>query len=152
MPWRNPGLLSQKKSKFLIIGQKLSLGQNFLASLFSLYRYLIETTTTDMDMLLPVYLQFCHKNRLFAISEVKMLLCPLLDDWMLCRVGMLRKEKWSLLQLTASPWTAEASTRERWQFGALTNRKATVAIELPRRVHSTTTRLHYHYIGISELR
>jgi len=23
------------------------------------------------------------------------------------------------LQLTASPWTTEASTRERWQFGAL---------------------------------
>jgi len=30
-----------------------------------------------------------------------------------------------LLQLTASPWTTEASTRERWQFGALTNGKAT---------------------------
>ena len=30
-----------------------------------------------------------------------------------------------VLQLTASPWTAEARTRERWQFGALTNRKAT---------------------------
>jgi len=28
-----------------------------------------------------------------------------------------------LLQLTASPSIAEASTRERWQFGALTNRK-----------------------------
>ena len=30
-----------------------------------------------------------------------------------------------LLQLTASPWTTEESTRERWQFRALTNRKAT---------------------------
>jgi len=30
-----------------------------------------------------------------------------------------------VLQLTASPRTTEASTRERWQFGALTNRKAT---------------------------
>jgi len=30
--------------------------------------------------------------------------------------------------------------------------KQPAAIELPRRVHSTTTRLHYHYIGISELR
>jgi len=27
--------------------------------------------------------------------------------------------------LTASPWTTEASTSERWQFGAFTNRKAT---------------------------
>jgi len=25
---------------------------------------------------------------------------------------------WLVLQLTASPWTTEASTRERWQFGA----------------------------------
>ena len=32
---------------------------------------------------------------------------------------------WILLQLTASPRTTEESTRERWQFGALTNRKAT---------------------------
>jgi len=32
---------------------------------------------------------------------------------------------WELLQLTESPWTTEASTRERWRFGALTNRKAT---------------------------
>ena len=30
-----------------------------------------------------------------------------------------------LLQLTASPWTAEASKCKRWQFGALTNRKTT---------------------------
>jgi len=30
--------------------------------------------------------------------------------------------------------------------------KQPAAIELPRRVHSTTTRLHYHYIGITELR
>jgi len=30
-----------------------------------------------------------------------------------------------LLQLTASPWTTEASTRERWQFGVWTNRKST---------------------------
>jgi len=29
--------------------------------------------------------------------------------------------------------------------------KQPAAIELPRRVHSTTTRLHYYYIGISEL-
>ena len=39
----------------------------------------------------------------------------------------LHAKSWTIkvLQLTASPWTTEASTRERWQFGALTNRKAT---------------------------
>jgi len=36
-----------------------------------------------------------------------------------------------LLQLTASPWTTEASTRERWQFRALTNRKATSCNRAP---------------------
>ena len=133
-------VIKSKKVKISHYRSKVIVGSKFSCnSLFSLYRYLIETTTTDMDMLLPVYLQFCHKNRLFAISEVKMLLCPLLDDWMLCRVGMLRKEKWSLLQLTASPWTAEASTRERWQFGALTNRKATSSNRAP-----STSSLYYY--------
>ena len=36
-----------------------------------------------------------------------------------------------LLQLTASPWTTEARTRERWHFGALTNRKATSSNRAP---------------------
>ena len=36
-----------------------------------------------------------------------------------------------VLQLTASPWTTEASTRERWQFGALTNRKASSSNRAP---------------------
>jgi len=36
-----------------------------------------------------------------------------------------------VLQLTASPWTTEASTRERWQFGALTDRKATSSNRAP---------------------
>jgi len=30
-----------------------------------------------------------------------------------------------MLQLTVSPWTTVASARERWQFGAFANRKAT---------------------------
>jgi len=32
---------------------------------------------------------------------------------------------WIMLQLTASPWTIDASTSERWQLGALTNGKGT---------------------------
>jgi len=44
-------LLGQK-SKNLSFGQNLWLGQNFLAAqFFSLYRYFIETTATDIDML-----------------------------------------------------------------------------------------------------
>jgi len=54
-----------------------------------------------------------------------------------------------LLQLTASPWTTEPSTREIWQFGALTKRKATSSNRDPSLI---STRLHYHYIGLSELR
>ena len=42
-----------KKRQNLSLGQNLSLSQNFLAAqFFSLYRYFIETTTTDIDMLL----------------------------------------------------------------------------------------------------
>jgi len=61
--------------------QNLSLGQNFLAAqFFSLYRYFIESTTTDTDVLLQVKLQFCNNNALVAISDVIILFCPLLDD------------------------------------------------------------------------
>jgi len=38
-------------------------GSNFSCStVFSLYQYFIETTTTDIDMLLQVWLQFCNDN------------------------------------------------------------------------------------------
>ena len=36
-----------------------------------------------------------------------------------------------LLQLTASPWTTEASTSERWKLGTLTDRKATSSNRAP---------------------
>jgi len=44
-----------------------------------------------------------------------------------------------VLQLTASPWTTEESTSERWQFGALTNRKATSNNRAP-----STCSLYYY--------
>jgi len=48
---------------YLPLGQNLSLGQTFLATqFFSLYRYFIETTTTDIDVLLQVQLQFGNNN------------------------------------------------------------------------------------------
>jgi len=49
-------LFGQKKSQNLSLHQNLWLGQTFLAgwSSFSLYRYFIETTTTDIDMRLQV--------------------------------------------------------------------------------------------------
>ena len=49
-----------------------------------------------------------------------------------------------MLQLTASPWTTEESTRERWQFGALTNRKATSSNRDP-----SLTSLYYHSAALS---
>ena len=49
-----------------------------------------------------------------------------------------------MLQLTASPWTTEASTRERWQFGALTNRKATSSNRDP-----SLTSLYYYQVALS---
>jgi len=50
-----------------------------------------------------------------------------------------------LLQLTASPWTAEANTRKMAILDIKLTGKQPAAIELLRRVHSTITRLHYHY-------
>jgi len=72
---RESQVIRSKKS------QNSSLGQNFLAAEFiSLHRYFIETTTTDIDMLLQVYLQFCNNSGFVATSGVIMLFCPLLDD------------------------------------------------------------------------
>jgi len=53
------------------------------------------------------------------------------------KIGSLESEKSGpcrsilVLQLTASPSTTEASTSERSQFGAITNRKATSSIRDP---------------------
>jgi len=49
-----------------------------------------------------------------------------------------------LLQMTASPWTTETSTRERWQFGALTNRKATSSNRAP-----SLSSLYYYMDALS---
>jgi len=57
------------------------LGQtSYVAQIFSLYRYFIETTATDIDMLLQVLLQFYNNNDFAVISDVIVLFCPLLDD------------------------------------------------------------------------
>jgi len=48
-------VINVKKSQNVSSGQNLSFGQNFLATqFFSLYRYLLETTTAGIDMLLQV--------------------------------------------------------------------------------------------------
>jgi len=44
-----------------------------------------------------------------------------------------------VLQLTASPSATEASISERWQFGALTNRKVTSGNRAP-----STSSLYYY--------
>jgi len=64
------------------------------STVFSLYRFFIETAT-DIDMILQVLLRFCNNNGFLAISDVIMLFCPLLDDWILCRVDIVRQETWS---------------------------------------------------------
>jgi len=57
------------------------LGQNFLATkLFFLYQWFINTTTTDIDMVLQVLLQFYKYHGFIAVSDVTMLFYPLLDD------------------------------------------------------------------------
>jgi len=64
-----------------VIRSKFIVGSNFSCStVFSLHRYFIETTTTDLDMLLQVLLQFCNNSGFAAIFDVRMLFCPLLDD------------------------------------------------------------------------
>jgi len=69
-----------KKSK-IIIRSKFIVGSNFSCStVFSLYPYFIETTTTDIDRLLHVLLQLCNNNGFAVISHVIILFCPLLDD------------------------------------------------------------------------
>ena len=86
-----------KRCQNFSLGQNLSLGKTFLASpFFSLYQYFIETTTTDIDLLLQILLQFCNNNNGFAaISDVIILFCPLLDDLILRRLGVVRQETWS---------------------------------------------------------
>ena len=48
-----------------------------------------------------------------------------------CLVDVCNGSVWDVLQLSASPWTTEISTRERWQLEALTNRKATSSNRAP---------------------
>jgi len=68
------------RSNKIYHGQNLSLGQSFVAAgFFSVYRYFVETATTDIDMLLQVWSQFCNNSRFIAISDIIMLFCPLLD-------------------------------------------------------------------------
>ena len=94
IPWGNTKLLGQKKSKF-IVRSKFIVGSNFSCNtVFSLYRNFIETTATRIDMLLQVWLQVCNNHGFVAISDARRnsVVCPLLDSWMLCRIGVLRQE------------------------------------------------------------
>jgi len=85
-----------RSKKVKIIRSKFIVRSKFSCSkVFSLHRYFIETTTTDIDMLLQVLLQFCNNSGLVATSGVIMPFCPLLDDCIVCRIGMVRQETWS---------------------------------------------------------
>jgi len=43
-------------------------------------------------MLLQVQLKFYNNNGCVAISDVIMLFCPLPDNWILCRIGLVGKK------------------------------------------------------------
>ena len=112
---RKSQVIRSKKSQNSSLGQNLSLGQNFLAAEFiSLHRYFTETTTTDIDMLLQVYLQFCNNNGFVASSGVIMLFCPLLDDWIVCRISMVRQETMSY-----SSWFGKCSIHHTYNISTL---------------------------------
>jgi len=82
---------------------------------FSLYWYFIETTTTDIDMLSQVWLQFRNNNGFVAIYDVIMWFCSPLDGLILCRIGVVRQEAWS-----HSTWFGKCSIRYAyWQFQLL---------------------------------
>jgi len=67
IPCAAPKLLGQKS-------QNLLLGQNVLQHSFSLYRYFIEATTTDIDMLLQV--SFLTKYRIFCDFRRNIVVLP----------------------------------------------------------------------------
>ena len=83
----------------------------------------------------------CQKAMSILPHEAKavlQLLClqPMIFGW--------RQNRFIVLQLTALTWTTEASTRERWQFGVLTNRKATSSNRDP-----SLTSLYYYKVALS---
>jgi len=84
IPWGNTKLLGHKKVNVFL-----------QHSFFSIHQYFIETTTTGIDKLLQVLLQFCNNSGFVAISDVIMLFCPKLDDWILCKISVVRQETWS---------------------------------------------------------
>jgi len=78
---RESQVIRSKKSKYIIRSKFIVRSNFFCSTVFSLKcRYFIETTTTDIDVLLQVYLQFCNNSGFIAISDVIMLFCPLLGD------------------------------------------------------------------------
>jgi len=73
---------------------KLSLGQLYLAAQFFYHQYFIETTTIEFDMFLQFLVQFCNYSEFVASSDIIMLFCPLLGNWILCicRLCVVRQE------------------------------------------------------------
>ena len=101
---------------------------------------------------LSISLKFYHLSSTLLLSIYKFDPYPLVQDDLQRRVllrgayglSLRSLSGHHLLRVTASPWTIEASTRERWQFGALTNRKATSSTRAP-----STSSLCYYYVALS---
>ena len=68
---RESQVIGSKKSKFIIRSKFILRSNFFAAQYFSLHRYYIETTTTDIDKHLRVQLQFCNNSGFIAISDEK---------------------------------------------------------------------------------
>jgi len=92
---RENQVIRSKNSKF-IIRSKFIVGSNFLGStVFFIYQYFIETITIDIDKFLQALLQSCNNDGFAAIFELIILFCPLLNDWILCTINVVRQETWS---------------------------------------------------------
>ena len=63
---------------------------------FSLYWHFMKTTTTRIDMLLLVWLQFWN-IMIFSDFRYNNVVLPILDDWILSRQGVVRQETWSYI-------------------------------------------------------
>jgi len=82
-------------SKFIIRSKFIVRSNVSCSKAFALHQYFVETATTDIDMLLQVWLQLCNNSGFVATSGVIMLFCPLLDHLIVCRIGMVRQGTWS---------------------------------------------------------
>jgi len=111
-------VIRSKKSQNLSWGQNLSLGQKFLAAeFFSLHRIIYGNYNNRYWYVfasLVAILQFCGNSGIVVTSGVMMLFCPLLADWIVCRIGIVRQKTWSY-----STWFGKCSIHYAYKVSTL---------------------------------